>query len=281
MREATGRPDLRFLIDSGAFSANSLGKEIDPEGYAEWIKDREGLISHYLNLDVIMDPKGSASNLAVLEELGITPTPVFHAGSPIKIFEEMVERHDLVAVGNLVGINKRSPKLWALLDSLHAKAADQGCGLHGLGLSAWSLLRRWPWASIDSSSVCSGYMYGRALLFNFYEDCWISMPTKDDSEWGRWGWLLREYGFEPDHFAKATRKELRTRLMTLQAAQWAVADACLPETSCFLVDPNFRDSTDGSNLDIWHYEKGIQIGEAVAKERDLGRTKGFEKSEKE
>lgn len=233
LAEGLGDPEQKFLLDSGAFSAYTVGAEIEIEAYADFVRRWEHRLEHYMNLDEILDWKASQRNQARLEEMGLSPVPVFHIGSPVEIFRDLCETHDFIAIGNLVTLNKRDPKVWTVLEEIHSIAQDRQVLLHGLGLISWPLARRWPWRSIDSSAWSEPLRYGKARLYNFYEDRWIQFRIADEKSWGKWGWLVREYGFAVSDFAGVPDKERRGALVSLLAAQWAKAEEKVLPTRCY------------------------------------------------
>jgi hypothetical protein len=230
---ALGDPETKFLMDSGAFSAHTLGVEISLDEYEADLRAWEHNLEGFLNLDVILDWEATMKNQMELERRGLEPIPVFHVGTPTHLFPEMAEKYDLIAIGNLTSANKRDPKLWSLLDDLHQIALENDCGLHGLGLVSWPLVRRWPWRSIDSSEWATALRFGNAALYNFYENRWIRLNSNLDQEWHRWGWLVREYGFDLEDFTGKIPTERRGALVSLAGAQWRKAEEALGGTICY------------------------------------------------
>ena len=255
----TGRPGVKFFADSGAFSAFTSGKPISRNEYATWLRTWSHVVDPYVNLDVKFDLPATLDNQQHLEGLGLHPAPVFHLGESLDLFREMVQRHDFVAIGNLTTGSKRDPKLWGLVDVLHGIAAEHSCGLHGFGLSSWPMVSRFPWKSVDSSSMGASFRYGSMKVWDFYSRRWISWRTGDSGAWHRHGWLLREYGFEPGEFAGRSRKEQLVPLMRLAGATWAKATEDLDGTNCYLVDLGFAQPCGGRARIEW-YEQGVQMG---------------------
>jgi hypothetical protein len=230
LAEAMGDPGRKFLMDSGGFSAHTTGVQISLDEYEAYVRRWEGHLEGFLNLDVILDWEKTLENQIELEARGLDPIPVFHVGTPLDRFPEMAEKYDLISIGNLTSTNKRDPKLWSLLDSIHEIAREKDCDLHGLGLVSWPLACRWPWRSIDSSDWATALRYGNVRLFNFYENRWIALNSNLDQDWHRWGWLVREYGFDPEDFTGKTPLERRGALVSLSGAQWAKAEEALDGT---------------------------------------------------
>jgi hypothetical protein len=255
LADSTGREGLQFFADSGAYSAHSRSAPVSLSEYAAWLRRWEHRLSHYINLDVKFDMEAGNANQAELERLGFTPAPVFHLGEPLDQLRDLCDRYDFVTVGNIVNTMKRDAKLWGLLDLVHAIAAERGTGLHGLGLSSWPLIRRWPWRSVDASSMGSGFRYGVVHLFDFHADRWRVFNAGEAHQWHRYGWLLREYGFDPAEFAGRDRKAQRVPLLRLAGATWQKVDEVVPGMDFYIVDGAFAANEEGTTR-LAVYERG-------------------------
>lgn len=161
---APERPLL--FLDSGAFSARTLGVRIDLDGYASWLHRWAPYTAVSANLDIIHDSAGSARNQRLLEERGLAPMPVFHAGSPWPELDRLVDAgYDYIGLGGMArhgGSSRLRPWL---------AHAFRRCGpdvrLHGFGMGNPQILRDFPFYSVDSSAFNSGARYGR---FEYYDD---------------------------------------------------------------------------------------------------------------
>lgn len=153
----TGR---QFFLDSGAFSAFNSGAEIDIRRYETFIKDHSGLFSCYANLDVIGDPDGTADNQTYLEDVGLTPLPVFHYGSDYNILEEMCDQNECIALGKLVPLSSRKNLLRRHLDNCFSITSQNKNKIHLFGTTAKWCLERYPCYSADSTSAFEGSMRG-------------------------------------------------------------------------------------------------------------------------
>lgn len=238
LAEAAGNPALTFLADSGAFSAEHAGASVDVSSYAAWLRRWEHRIHAYASLDVLHDPDASARNLDALRALGLDPVPVFHVGSPLEVYEQLVETNSYVAVGGMVraSVTMRDPRLARYLGRLHAIAGERGTRLHGFGLSSWPMIRRFPWYSVDSSAPGSGYRYGRVMAFDPFADKWVTWGLRDKRAWHRHGWLVREYGMTPADFRSPVNREVRAALIAIAARSWSRAASTLVSTRFYLVD---------------------------------------------
>ena len=146
-----------IVIDSGAFSAMSLGAEIRVEDYAEYLLAGDGANFRAFNLDVVRDHKRTAENQARLEAYGLAPIPVFHIGSPWSALEELAERYDYVGLGGMVGASpKTAVHRW--INQCFRKFPN--IGFHGLGQTSTNVMAAFPWRSVDSSTWLSPARWG-------------------------------------------------------------------------------------------------------------------------
>ena len=147
-----------FFMDSGAFSFNSLGVEIDIDEYIECIKEDQ--IEHYSVLDVIGDPKATQENYLYMKSKDLNPVPCFHINTDINYLDFYLEECDKLAIGGMVkarNIDINLKKIWFKILSKNKKI-----DVHGFGVSGISLALNYPWNSIDSSSYVSICRHARA-----------------------------------------------------------------------------------------------------------------------
>lgn len=221
-------PKPPLFADSGAFSAHTLGSEITVNEYADWLKRWGHLFDHHANLDVLTDVKQSAANQRALERKGLAPVPVFHAGEDFKVLRRLADRHDYVALGGIARF-KNMPVLVGWFDRCFS-VCEGKCGLHGFGMTRWELVQRYPWRSVDSSSIGSSYRYGTVKVYDPYSGKWLSWRIADSRAWGRNGWLVREYGMTPGDFVDedGTRRTSTRALIRLATRSMRRAIADLP-----------------------------------------------------
>jgi hypothetical protein len=246
------RPSI--FLDSGAYSAFAQAQPIRVSDYADYLDRYGSLFDHVASLDVIQDPEGSKRNLQFLRERGHQRVlPVFHGGEPWSLFEDYCESSDYVALGGIAGANVsvKDPRVLRWLDKAFLLADHHGTDLHGFGLSAFQVLRGFPWASIDSTAWHSGIRWGQVRLFDHYRRRWVSFKLADQRAWHRYGWLVREQGFEPNAYGNLRHiGSGRPEVVQLLAATWSEAAKCIAETNpdfqLYLVDDNPQHQTWGN-----------------------------------
>lgn len=96
-------PDLRFLLDSGAFTAWKAGKPIELDDYCRFLEALPVKPWRYFALDVIGDPHGTMRNYEAMLRRGFSPVPIFTRGEDPSVLEDYYKTSDVVGIGGLVG----------------------------------------------------------------------------------------------------------------------------------------------------------------------------------
>ena len=157
---------VELFLDSGAFSAWTQKVEINIQDYITFIKTHENVIDVYANLDVIGSPEKTWENQLIMEKAGLLPLPVYHTPfeNPKWLRRYLDRGYDYIALGGMAGGAVSKQQITKQLDSVFF---DQLCDqkgmpkvkVHGFGLTALSILLRYPWYSVDSTSwVVTGRM---------------------------------------------------------------------------------------------------------------------------
>lgn len=157
----------RLFIDSGAFSAFTRGVEINLDEYCEWLRAHEKRITSYAALDVIRNWRGSRTNLDRMLSYGLNPIPVFHAQSPMEELRRLCKEHDYIGLGGIADdVKRRRQLLTTWLDSCFSIIRDYWpIKVHGFGITMLSALTRYPFYSVDSSSVTYAMKMGLIITF--------------------------------------------------------------------------------------------------------------------
>jgi hypothetical protein len=150
-----------IILDSGAYSAWRLGKPIDLEKYCDWLEANIDWIGPYVALDVIgpndseAAAKASYTNLVRMQQRGLKPIPVWHAGEDVKWLYKMLDLGcDYIGLSASSLVTKHNVDDWYAYAWSHLVNAD---GLptikaHAFGEGRLSSLKRFPWYSADSTS---------------------------------------------------------------------------------------------------------------------------------
>ena len=165
---------VKIIVDSGAYSAWRLGKEINLDAYCSYLEQNLDWITEYIALDVINPnnveeaARASFDNLVIMRKRGLNPLGVLHAGESIDWLHRMLDlgvRYIGIAASSLT--SRTSIDDWYSLIFSHLVNSE---GLpvvktHALGEGRASSLKRFPWVSADSTSwVYSAQRGGIATL---------------------------------------------------------------------------------------------------------------------
>lgn len=159
----------KVFLDSGAFSAFTLGVKIDLPTYCDYIQRNSDIIRVEDGavmasvLDGIGDPLQTYRNQLSMEELGVRPLPCFHYGEDNRYLKYYVDNYEYITLGGMVG--KSSDVLIKWLDQLWDKYLTDSSGrarlkVHAFGITALPVMKRYPWFSVDSSSWIQSAAFG-------------------------------------------------------------------------------------------------------------------------
>ena len=152
-----------YFIDSGAFSAMSLGKAINIDQYCNFIKEMQ--IPLYANLDVIGNSESSLKNYEYMVNKGLKPLPVFHWKENIIYLDKILDSDiDYFCLGGMVTANNLDEWLLPVWQHIYRKRPD--IKVHGFGLTDVAFILKYPWHSIDSSSWASPTRFARFSVWN-------------------------------------------------------------------------------------------------------------------
>lgn len=174
----TLRPDWDVLLDSGAFSNFTAGRDVVTiDGYRSFLEMHGASFWHYMNLDRIGDAAASRDNLAYLRACNLRPVPVFQRGASFTELAEQGKQSDLVALGGIAGSILRSHRLEYLRAACKAAARLQ-IPVHLLGIGGQAILSELRPYSADSSDYASSVRYGFVKLWDSklrkFVDVWSS-----------------------------------------------------------------------------------------------------------
>ena len=264
-KEKFVEPYPQVFIDSGAYSAFSIGAEIDIKEYAAWLYRYKHLVTVYSNLDSIGNAAKTLENQKRLEDMGLRPLPVFHTGEPWSYLEHYIENYRYIALGGMVPYLKDHKKLMPWLIRSFKMAKDRSV-YHGFGCTNFNIIKSLPWYSVDSTSWLAGVKFGQVSLFDNKSGSVITVSLGDYKNIYKHAGLIREHGFEPEHFAdrkKNSREEICgiCAIAYMRAEQWLRSfhgDIPIPDAT--------RETQHGLNLylaaqvqDIVKAKKGINL----------------------
>ncbi len=158
-----------IFLDSGAFSAFTLGVNLEVKDYCEYIHRNQDIIRREDGivmasvLDGIGDPLQTWRNQLEMEARGVRPLPCFHAGEDERYLEWYVQNYEYITLGGLVGSSTKQLCVW--LDRIWGRYLTDGSGrprlkVHGFGITSIPIMERYPWHSCDSSSWIQTAAFG-------------------------------------------------------------------------------------------------------------------------
>jgi hypothetical protein len=174
------RCQAQVFLDSGAFSAYTLGVELSVKEYVDYIvRNRDIIRVENGNLmasvlDGIGDPLQTYRNQMEMEArfkedhgLNLKPLPCFHAGEDERYLEHYVRNYDYITLGGMVGSSTAQLMVW--LDRMWDRYLTDGsgnprCKVHGFGITAVPIMEAYPWYSCDSSSWIQSAAFGSIIL---------------------------------------------------------------------------------------------------------------------
>ena len=141
----------KVMVDSGAYSAFTLGKSIDLDEYVKYLLDHEDYIDTAIILDVIGDEKGTIDNYKYMEKAGVQNMMCVLQGnlwSSLNAFREAgMPKDQYIGVGNPAWYIKRGFEQEADMMRI---AFDYK--VHGLAKGSYDHFKSGRFESIDSSS---------------------------------------------------------------------------------------------------------------------------------
>lgn len=183
----------QIFLDSGAFSAYTLGVTLSVEDYCNYISRNmdiirvDGKAVMASVLDGIGDPLQTYRNQLEMEARGFRPLPCFHAGEDERYLEWYVQNYEYITLGGMVGSSTKQLCIW--LDRIWDKYLTDGSGrprlkVHGFGITAIPIMERYPWHSCDSSSWIQSAAFG-SIVTPTHGPLAVSEKSPSRHDWGQ------------------------------------------------------------------------------------------------
>jgi hypothetical protein len=156
--------NIRFVLDSGAFTAQKSGKPIALDDYCRFLDSLDKMKLRpwrYFTLDVIHNLEATMKNYEIMLARGFNPIPIFTRGESLDALKQYYEHSDLVGLGGLVFRN-RSTK-YQYLDRVLKFTAERP--VHMLGTTDLNILKRHRPYMCDSSTLEAGARYSQLNLY--------------------------------------------------------------------------------------------------------------------
>ncbi len=142
------------MLDSGAYSAWSAGKEINMDELCQ--EALNPCWDEVVALDVIGDAEASLKNSLEMKARGLTVMPVFHFGDPWEILQEYKDKFDRIGIASGHGAPRADRMKWTAQCFARAYPAK----FHSFGWVWKRVLMEFPFVTADSSSWAAGTRFG-------------------------------------------------------------------------------------------------------------------------
>ena len=160
-----------FLCDSGLFTFVNTGVRVDLESYADeyadWVRDNN--VREYLELDVD-EIKGVGWTRKLRDRIekrvGWQSIPVFHVVRGKEAYLQDCRDYNRVAVGFMLSEGLPNNLTEKYVPWFIDKAHEHDCRIHGLGFTKTSLLPKYAFDSVDSSTFSAGGRFGSYQYFD-------------------------------------------------------------------------------------------------------------------
>lgn len=208
----------RLLLDSGAFTAHTKGKEVDFDEYCAFVKSPPMELEGYFMLDVIGNPEATRRNLDKMLAKGLKPIPIFTRGEDPKWWREYHKVSPLVALGGVATGGADGYVKW------FEENVREGLPVHWLGYGKRPMVVHYRPTSFDSTSWVGGCRYGYISLFHLPKEIKVWRP---DIIAGRYRKEIEELGFEylqlrqEENWRRISRESYIGRITTVSWLRWA------------------------------------------------------------
>lgn len=158
---------VQFFADWSFNKKPDVRKYLDE--YIEFIHKYKNQLLGYVNLDIIYNAEESFENQQYMESNGLRPIPVFHYGEDFKWLEHYVNNYDYIGIGGVAG----GITLQQFVQSLGNRAfeyishTNPGIKVHGFAVTSISLMQRFSWYSVDSTTWLKHAAYGNVMVPNY------------------------------------------------------------------------------------------------------------------
>lgn len=172
--EYANNNNIPVFLDSGAFSAMTLGSNIDINEYIEFCKDYKDRFEVIASLDVIGNWENTEINHIKMRDAGINSIPCFHVREPFEFLERLLKDNDYIAVG-VAGNQRLTTKVMTWLTKVFSirNNINPDCKIHGFALTSGTVMSNFDWYSVDSTAWLAGRRFNRVYkidgnkLFSF------------------------------------------------------------------------------------------------------------------
>lgn len=188
------RPELRLLIDSGAFTAWKKATQIDIQHYIQFAKELRSSARcpiEFIGLDIIADGNATSDeteeacrqgfqNYEEMEAAGVQCLPTFHRGDPWPWLDRIAARAERFCLAPRVDGAKTTVKIEWLENCFKrlGESAWKTHRIHGLGISSAEIMETFPFYSVDSTAA--SVAVAKFLSYRYFDGRQAVMIPKDE-----------------------------------------------------------------------------------------------------
>lgn len=154
---------INLLLDSGAFTSFTRGKEINLKEYIDFCREMESHCVNYIQLDKIRDDKVSKENLEIMFQSGLTPMPVITAHE--KDLLTLSTYANACGYACVAGGGGSSVTDWVISRFININKVIPNVKLHGLAFVKYPAILKLPIYSCDSSTWGNASRFGHISAF--------------------------------------------------------------------------------------------------------------------
>lgn len=176
---------IPLFLDSGAFSAMTVGAKIDLSTYTLYCEIYGKAFEVIMSLDVIGDAEATWVNHSYMRKEGVKSLCTFHLDSDWKYLIQMIESGDDYIALAVKGQQGQKERVRVFLDECFnlIQKYNPTIKTHGLGLTTSSIVRDYPLTSIDGTTwMTAASKFGRIMYHCNGETKWITVSDQEDLE---------------------------------------------------------------------------------------------------
>lgn len=169
-KKKAGQYKGKLLVDSGAFSAYTKGKNIDLDAYIAWINKVSPWVDYFIALDIIPGPGvdnyavaegGYRNYMYMLQNVNCPEKiwPVHHASDPDEYLYKILSTEILpgklvpyICLGGLVGTNASVLPFLQSMEHKISKSCNPNVKVHALGVTSKPTMSNVNFTSCDSAA---------------------------------------------------------------------------------------------------------------------------------
>ena len=154
----------QMFVDFSFNENEDVRKYLDD--YIEFVHRYKDQLLGYVNLDIIYNAEQSWKNQKYMEDNGLRPIPVFHYGEDFKWLKKYVDEYEYIGIGGVAGGITLKQFVTSLGDKAfkYISSINPDIKVHGFAVTSLSLMRRYSWWSVDSTTWLKHAAYGNVMV---------------------------------------------------------------------------------------------------------------------